>query len=128
MPRLAAVLETVLYYDNGERDDVERFYADVLGLRRVGGWPDGVAFRLGDGLLLLFDTAKTSAREDENARHGAAGSLHTCFLAGKEDYDAWKERVTVLQEVTWPNGVRSFYFRDPAGNLLEIAEGDLWPE
>ena len=24
-------------------------------------------------------------------------------------------------------GCRSFYFNDPAGNLLEIADGDLWP-
>jgi len=43
-------------------------------------------------------------------------------------YEAWKERVAAEQEVTWKSGVRSFYFRDPAGNLLEIAEGDLWPE
>jgi catechol 2,3-dioxygenase-like lactoylglutathione lyase family enzyme len=24
-------------------------------------------------------------------------------------------------------GTRSFYFEDPAGNLLEIAERDMWP-
>ena len=47
-------------------------------------------------------------------------------------YDAaverWKEALPAENEVTWKNGVRSFYFRDPADNLLEIAEGDLWPE
>jgi hypothetical protein len=26
------------------------------------------------------------------------------------------------------NGVRSFYFHDPAGKLLEIGDGDLWLE
>jgi catechol 2,3-dioxygenase-like lactoylglutathione lyase family enzyme len=26
------------------------------------------------------------------------------------------------------NGVRSFYFHDPAGNVLEIAARDRWPE
>ena len=35
--------------------------------------------------------------------------------------------VPILREITWWNGVQSFYFDDPAGNLLEIANGDLWP-
>ena len=26
----------------------------------------------------------------------------------------------------WPNGARSIYFRDPAGNSIEIAEPRLW--
>ena len=26
----------------------------------------------------------------------------------------------------WPNGARSLYFRDPAGNSVEIAEPRLW--
>ena len=36
--------------------------------------------------------------------------------------------VPIVDELQWNNGVRSFYFHDPAGNLLEIAEGDLWPQ
>jgi catechol 2,3-dioxygenase-like lactoylglutathione lyase family enzyme len=49
-----------------------------------------------------------------------------------DDYDGWKRRlvadeVEILEERTWDNGVRSFYFHDPAGNVLEIADGDLWP-
>jgi catechol 2,3-dioxygenase-like lactoylglutathione lyase family enzyme len=38
------------------------------------------------------------------------------------------EAESMLQEIEWDNGVRSFYFHDPAGNVLEIADGDLWPE
>jgi hypothetical protein len=34
--------------------------------------------------------------------------------------------VPILQQIEWDNGVRSLC--DPAGNLLEIADGDLWPE
>ena len=38
------------------------------------------------------------------------------------------EAGSILEEIEWENGVRSFYFHDPAGNVLEIADGDLWPE
>jgi len=34
--------------------------------------------------------------------------------------------VTVIDEIAWDSAVRSCYFNDPAGNLLEIAERDLW--
>jgi catechol 2,3-dioxygenase-like lactoylglutathione lyase family enzyme len=124
---LEAVLETVLYYEAAVEEEVERFYRDDLGLRRVSRFGDGMVFRLGESLLLLFDAAKTSARPDERSRHGASGSVHACFLATAGEYDRWKRELDVLEEVTWPAGVRSFYFRDPAGNLLEVAEGDLWP-
>jgi catechol 2,3-dioxygenase-like lactoylglutathione lyase family enzyme len=55
------------------------------------------------------------------------------FLAAPGEYDAWKERladrgVTVIDEIAWDSGVRSCYFTDPAGNLLEIAERDHWNE
>ena len=36
--------------------------------------------------------------------------------------------VTLIDEIAWDSGVRSCYFNDPAGNLLEIAEHDLWAE
>ncbi len=125
--RLTRVLETVLYYRAEERDAVFRFYGEVLGLEEVG---QGLAFRLGDGLVLLFD-ADASSRQERPPPHGAHGSVHTCFVADPESYGAWKEHlhargVAVTDEITWPNGVRSFYFDDPAGNVLEIADGDMW--
>ena len=127
-PRLTRVLETVLYYGAGEEEAVERFYADALALRRVGNM---LAFRLGDGVVLLFDREQTAAQASPPA-HGAAGRVHACFVAEARDYERWKTRlaehgVQVTQEIEWPNGVRSFYFDDPAGNVLEIADGDLWP-
>jgi catechol 2,3-dioxygenase-like lactoylglutathione lyase family enzyme len=36
--------------------------------------------------------------------------------------------VRIDHEAGWPGGARSVYFRDPANNLLEIADRDLWPE
>jgi catechol 2,3-dioxygenase-like lactoylglutathione lyase family enzyme len=127
-PQLARILETVLYYDAGQEQELEAFYGGALGLPRVGR---GLHFRLGDGLLLLFD-AKESSRQASPPAHGATGAVHTCFVAAEPDYTAWKEHLSrheipLLEEITWENGVRSFYFSDPAGNVLEIAEGDMWP-
>jgi catechol 2,3-dioxygenase-like lactoylglutathione lyase family enzyme len=127
-PRLSGILETVLYYAAGQEEDLARFYGDVLGLPRVGR---GLHHRLGKGLLLLFDRDESSHQASPPA-HGATGAVHTCFVAPEPDYTAWKEHllrheIPLLEEIAWENGVRSFYFRDPAGNVLEIAEGDMWP-
>ena len=130
--RLAGVLETVLYYAADQQDEMERFYENVLGLESLGLGRWSLAFRLGQGVVLLFDRER-SATQEEPPPHGASGSIHAAFLAAPGEYGAWKERladrgVTLIDEIGWDSGVRSCYFNDPAGNLLEIAERDLWPE
>jgi len=131
-PRLDSVLETALYHLSSQTEEVERFYREVLGLPELVRWEDGMAFRLGQGVLLLFDREKLPQREDPMAAHGASGPGHACLLARDGDYDAWKlrleaEGVEIVHEHDWESGFRSFYFSDPAGNLLEISDGDLWP-
>jgi catechol 2,3-dioxygenase-like lactoylglutathione lyase family enzyme len=131
-PPLAGVFETCLYYAPSQAGEMERFYGDALGLREVDRGEWGIAYRLGAGLLLLFDVERSITRERDAFRHGATGPAHACLLADRASYEAWKGHlaardVDVFDELTWRNGVRSFYFRDPAGNVLEIAEDDLWP-
>jgi catechol 2,3-dioxygenase-like lactoylglutathione lyase family enzyme len=127
---LRAVLETVVYCTSENEDETRRFYRDVLGLRPVR--EDSVAYRIGTGLLLLFN-ADESAVQDSPPPHGARDArVHTCFLAAPDEYERWKDRlvengVEIVQEIDWPSGPRSFYFEDPAGNMLEVAEGDMWP-
>jgi catechol 2,3-dioxygenase-like lactoylglutathione lyase family enzyme len=130
-PDFVGVLETVLYHDAADRVAVERFYCDVLGLAAVAGWEDGVAFRIGRGVLLLFDRDRLAQRAGPIADHGASGPGHACLQAGSEDYEHWRHRletagVDVVHDHDW-GSARSFYFKDPAGNLLEIADSDLWP-
>lgn len=130
-PALQAVLETSLYHDRTEREAMEAFYGDVLGLEATARWPDGVAFRLGPGVVLLFDRDRLADGEGPIKEHGSAGPGHACFVVDGADYDAWKARIAaagvdVAHEQEWPRGGRSFYFEDPAGNLLEIADRDLW--
>ncbi len=127
--RLVGVLETVLYYGSDQQDEMERFYENVLGLESLGLGRWSLAFRLGQGVVLLFDRER-SMMQDEPPAYGASGSVHAAFLAAPGEYGPWKERladrgVTLIDEIAWDSGVRSCYFNDPAGNLLEIAERDL---
>jgi catechol 2,3-dioxygenase-like lactoylglutathione lyase family enzyme len=127
---LAGVLETVVYCTTENEDETRRFYREVLGLQPLR---DGsVAHRLGTGVFLLFNADESSVQDSPPA-HGAPNArVHTCFMAAPGDYEAWKERlaargVEITEEIDWPSGPRSFYFEDPAGNVLEIAEADMWP-
>ncbi len=131
-PGLIGVLETVLYHETAEREAVERFYGDVLGLPAVAGWEDGIAFRIGGGVLLLFDRGQLALRPGPIADHGTSGTGHACLQArGLDDLERWRALleaagVEILHDHDW-GGRRSLYFKDPAANLLEIADGDLWP-
>lgn len=130
-----AVLETALYCDDLE--DAEAFYVEVLGMAPLAREPGRhVFFRCGEGMLLLFNPDVT---EDERAPdsgepvpvHGARGPGHMAFRADRDELERWKERleskgVPIERETDWPNGARSIYFRDPAGNSLEFATPDLW--
>ncbi len=129
---LFGVLETVLYHDHAGRDAVMRFYGELLGLSAVAGWEDGVAFRIGSGVLLLFDRGRLARRGGPIADHGTIGPGHACLQAHDGDYERWREHllatgVEIVHDQKWGGGRRSFYFKDPANNLLEIASCDLWP-
>lgn len=123
------ILETILYVD--DLDAAERFYGDVLGLeldsRKAGLF---VFFKCGDGMLLLFEPKAASVGRSVPA-HGALGPGHACFAVAEDDLDDWRAHlanagVAIEQEVDWPRGGRSFYFRDPAGNSLELAPPKIW--
>jgi catechol 2,3-dioxygenase-like lactoylglutathione lyase family enzyme len=128
--QLAGVLETVVYCTTANEEETRRFYREVLGLRPVR--EDSVSHRLGTAVFLLFN-ADESAVQDSPPAHGAPDArVHTCFLAAPGEYERWKKEletrgVEITQEIQWDSGPRSFYFEDPAGNVLEIAEADMWP-
>jgi catechol 2,3-dioxygenase-like lactoylglutathione lyase family enzyme len=130
--RLEAVLEVALYHDAADGAAMTELYEDVLGLPVVARWPGGAAHRLSGTLVLLFEREGLAKREGPIADHGSVGPGHVCFTVAAGEYEECKRRVAAVAEVVhqhdWSGGRRSFYFRDPAGNLLEIADGDLWPE
>jgi catechol 2,3-dioxygenase-like lactoylglutathione lyase family enzyme len=128
-PRITGILETVLYV--ADIDRAEQFYRDVMALRPIGKEPGRhVFFRVGSGVLLLFRAERTR-RSASLPPHGADGEIHVCFTIVPDEYEPWKARIrehqiVVEKETEWPHG-RSFYFRDPDGNLLELANADIWP-
>ena len=129
-PGLAGILETVLYCDSSNEELARSFYVDVMCFSAMAF---DFGYRVGtEGhVFLLFNRDNTVAQE-KPPPHGATGKGHCCFTARADTYDAWKTHlekngVDWGGEITWGNGMRSFYFEDPAGNVLEIAEGDFWP-
>jgi catechol 2,3-dioxygenase-like lactoylglutathione lyase family enzyme len=129
---VTGVYETVLYADDVAA--AAAFYADVLGLRLVDG-PDelAAAFRLEDGgVLLIFDPSRSSVPGRPAPSHGASGVGHVAFSVEEGALDGWSERlrecgVEIELERGWHRGGRSIYVRDPAGNSVELVEGELWP-
>jgi len=131
---LDGLLEAALYAD--DLDAAERFYGEVLGLEKITRVDDRhVFFRVGDMVLLIFNPARTITGSSNPALpvppHGAQGQGHLCFRATAPQIAAWSEAlmadgVAIEADFHWPNGARSIYFRDPAGNSLEIAEPRLW--
>lgn len=127
--RVPEVLETCVYA--ADLGAAERFYHDVLGLEvisRVAG--RHVFFRCGARVFLVFDPDRTS-EGGELPPHGARGPVHTAFAVPRAELSAWRawleERgVAIERDVTWPRGGRSLYFRDPAGNSIELAPPEIW--
>jgi catechol 2,3-dioxygenase-like lactoylglutathione lyase family enzyme len=123
------VYETVLYADDVAQ--AAHFYESVLGLRLVAG-PDELmaALRLEDGgVLLIFDPRRAS-RPGRAVPHGAAGAGHVAFSVAELDGAAAELRergIELERQAEWPQGGRSVYFRDPAGNSVELVEGEVWP-
>jgi catechol 2,3-dioxygenase-like lactoylglutathione lyase family enzyme len=129
MRPLDRVLETILYVDDLEA--AERFYGGPLGLA-LDSRKEGLFafFRIGDAMLLLFEPG-ASRRSRGVPAHGAEGPGHACFAVAENELDGWKGRleaagVAIEHEQDWPRGGRSFYFRDPAGNSLEITTPRIW--
>jgi catechol 2,3-dioxygenase-like lactoylglutathione lyase family enzyme len=128
------MLETALYA--GDLDAAEAFYGGVLGLERVTRAGNRhVFFRVSGGILLVFNPAETVLPATASGlpvpSHGAVGPGHACFAAPEPELSAWRDRlekagVEIEADFTWPNGARSIYVRDPAGNSVEFAEPRLW--
>ena len=132
--RPQGILEAALYVD--DLDAAEAFYGGVLGLQQIARVGNRHAFfRAGQTILLLFNPDETVKPPNNPAMpvppHGARGAGNVCFALDASGLDRLVERLTangvgIESDFLWPNGARSVYFRDPAGNSVEYAEPRLW--
>lgn len=128
--RPTAILETALY--GSDVDGLAAFYTRVLGLealQKLGS--QGSALLCGRSVLLLFDPALTNTQRDEVPAHGTKGRGHVAFSINPAAFDQWRQHlassgVPVESEVDWPRGGHSLYFRDPAGNSVELTTSATW--
>ncbi len=133
MKATQGIMETAIYAR--DLDAVEAFYRDVFGLELVSKVPGRlVFFKCGRQMLLVFNPDKSRAQDPASSipRHGTEGEGHFCFRARDgAEIDAWcahfaKLGVAIELHHVWPNGARSVYLRDPAGNSVEVGEVALW--
>jgi len=130
VPEIEAIVETALYTEDLER--IKRFYMDVLGLSVLGREPGRhVFFRVGKGNVLLAFNPKATLVGGILPAHGARGPGHFALGIPANVLDAWRARligkgVAIEKEMAWPGGGASIYFRDPAGNSVELVTPGIW--
>jgi catechol 2,3-dioxygenase-like lactoylglutathione lyase family enzyme len=124
------IKETCLYVHDLEK--ARTFYEQVLGLAVINYVHDKHLFlRAGQSVLLLFNPEDSKNKTSPPA-HYAEGKQHFAFEVNDNDYQTVKAEIiskgiTIIDEITWPSGMKSFYFNDPEGNILEILpENGIW--
>lgn len=133
-PPILGTLEAALYAD--DFDAARQFYGDLIGLPLIAEAAGRhIFFRVGEGVLLIFNPAATEKPPGNAALpvppHGARGPGHYCLSVPPEALDLWRHRleqagVAIEADFHWPNGARSIYVRDPAGNSIELADPAIW--
>jgi catechol 2,3-dioxygenase-like lactoylglutathione lyase family enzyme len=128
--QITAIIETAIYADDLE--EAEAFYRTILGLRVIGKEPGHhVFFQVGGNNVLLAFVPDATLKGDVLPSHGAKGPGHFALGIRFEELTAWQEKlqehgVSIEKEVQWPSGGKSLYFRDPAGNLVELVTPRIW--
>ena len=128
--RIRAVIETAVYVD--DLDAAEDFYGRILGLP-VSAKETGrhVFFRVGDASVMLAFRPDATLKGDVLPPHGARGPGHFALGIERHALDDWRRHLTdqgvpIEKEVEWPGGGKSLYFRDPAGNSVELVTPGVW--
>jgi catechol 2,3-dioxygenase-like lactoylglutathione lyase family enzyme len=120
MPRLLRLDHVQLAMPAGGEDAAERFYAGVLGLRRVPK-PAPLAARGG----CWFADGEVQVHLGVEADFRAAAKAHPAFVV--DELDALVAAVAAAgRAVRWDDelpGVRRCHVSDPFGNRIELIQG-----
>lgn len=131
--KINRIIETAIYCD--DVPEMLEFYEKIFGFEVLGKFlPRLVFLKCGESLLAIFNRSMTSEAGQLAPHHGVTGAQHFAFEIDDNEYEDWKKHliengVEIEKEVTWPNrtnGAKSIFFRDPAGNNVEILQKKLW--
>jgi catechol 2,3-dioxygenase-like lactoylglutathione lyase family enzyme len=133
MPKLAGVLDTTLFVDDLER--ARKFYERVLALKPT--FADGAKCIypiIADTFMLHKRRAVIESVEPVNDKFlppDSHGPARVAFAIDARELNCWETLLTghgiaIEGRVRWPRGGDSLYFRDPDGDLLELATPGEW--
>ena len=136
MPSISGISETAVHVADVERS--LKFYQDLFGFKKITGDHRFAALRVtSDQVFLLFKRNGTLEPVQVPGGiippHNSEGQLHFAFTIPPAEWDAWQEQlhrrgIAVESEVNWAPSVRSLYFRDPDGHLVELATPGVWDD
>jgi catechol-2,3-dioxygenase len=132
--KIKKVVETCIY--SSDLQSMKNFYAGILGLSVIQEEQDKLIFlKAGKSMLLIFHPMQTRSNNGSLPVHGALtppSSIHFAMEIEEQEYHASKQlltsnRIVIEKEVNWNSQAKSIYFRDPAGNLVELITPGGWP-
>jgi catechol-2,3-dioxygenase len=132
--KIKKVVETCIY--SSDLESMKNFYAGILGLPVIQEEQDKLIFlKAGKTMLLIFDPVRTKTNNGSLPAHGTPtppSSIHFAMEIEKQEYHASKQllidnNIVIEKEVNWNSDAKSIYFRDPAGNLVELITPGGWP-
>ena len=134
-PALSGILETALTVEDVTR--ATRFYQKLFGFEVLVANERLCSLNVKPGqVLLLFQ--RGGSLDDIRLPGGilpggmdAQGRSHMALSIAAEQLEAWRHwleqnGVAIESAVSWERGGTSLYFRDPDGNLLELATPGVW--
>ncbi|MCC5908000.1 MAG: VOC family protein [Balneolaceae bacterium] len=133
--KISGILETCLYASDLQK--AADFYTKLPGLQLITKEDRRhLFFKCGITMLLIFNPDHTSSEQTDMGGdiiplHGSRGPGHVAFSVKDDEISLWREflndqQIPIESEVSWPNGSVSLYFRDPAGNSLEVVSPKIW--